>query len=209
MLASMKSARLEAFTDGVVAIAITIMVLNLKVPDGATLGALRTSAPVFLAYVLSFINVGLYWNNHHHLLQATEHVDGRVLWANLFLLFWLSLVPFVIRWIDAAGIAPMPTAAYGLVLGMAAVGYWLMAHAIIAVNGRDSVVAQALGEDRKGKLSLLGYAIGIPLSFVSPEIAIGIYIVIVGVWLIPDRRIEQQLQEEEKLQEDDQSSSSS
>jgi uncharacterized membrane protein len=197
----MKSSRLEAFTDGVVAIAITIMVLNLRVPQGATFGALHASAPVFLAYVLSFINVGLYWNNHHHLLQATENIDGRVLWANLFLLFWLSLVPFVIRWIDAAGIAPMPVAAYGLVLGMAAVGYWLMARAIIAVNGRDSVVGQALGDDRKGKLSLLGYAIGTPLSFVSPLIAIGIYIVIVAVWLVPDRRIEQKLLEEEKLQD--------
>jgi uncharacterized membrane protein len=199
----MKSSRLEAFTDGVVAIIITIMVLELKVPENGSLEALRGSAPVFLAYTLSYINVGLYWNNHHHLLHATEHINGRVLWANLFLLFWLSLVPFVIRWIDQAGIESLPVAAYGFTLGMAAVGYSLMEWAIIAVNGRDSTVAQALGTDRKGKLSLLGYVIGTPMAFLSPLLAIGIYVAVVCWWLIPDRRIEAQLEEE------DQSSSSS
>ncbi len=187
----MKSGRLEAFTDGVVAIAITIMVLELKVPENGSLEALRASAPVFLAYVLSFINIGLYWNNHHHMLHATERVDGRVLWANLFLLFWLSLVPFVIRWLDESGFATLPTAAYGFVLGMAAIGYSLTQRAIIAANGGpNSVVARAVGADRKGKLSLVGYAVATPLAFISRWAALAVYLIVVGAWLIPDRRIE-------------------
>ncbi|MBV9843333.1 MAG: DUF1211 domain-containing protein [Sphingomonadaceae bacterium] len=194
----MKSERLEAFTDGVVAIIITIMVLELHVPESASLAALRAAVPVLLAYVLSYVNVGLYWNNHHHLLQATEHIDGRVLWANLFLLFWLSLVPFVIRWIDAAGVVPLPVAAYGFVLGMAALGYLLMERAIIAVNGRDSTLAQALGRDRKGKLSIAAYLVATPISFLSPAVAILLYIAVIAVWLIPDRRIERKLLEEEE-----------
>ena len=189
----MKTQRLEALTDGVVAIAITIMVLELKVPHGATLEALRESAPVFLAYVLSFINVGLYWNNHHHLFHASERIDGRVLWANLFLLFWLSLVPFVIRWIDEAGFAAAPTAAYGFVLGMAAIGYAITQRALIAVNGRDSLLAAAVGRDWKGKGSTLAYVVAVPLAFVSPAIAIVIYVGVVVLWLVPDRRIERKL----------------
>jgi uncharacterized membrane protein len=186
----MTKGRLEAFTDGVIAIIITIMVLELKVPQGADLAALQTSVPVFLAYVLSYVNVGIYWNNHHHMLQATDRIDGRVLWANLFLLFWLSMVPFVIRWMDEAGIAALPTAAYGVVLAMAAIGYNLLQRAIVASNGRSSKLAAAVGGDFKGKISLLLYIAAIPLAFVSPWISLGIYVAIALVWFIPDRRIE-------------------
>jgi uncharacterized membrane protein len=188
--ATMTKGRLEAFTDGVVAIIITIMVLELKVPQGADLAALQASAPVFLAYVLSFVNVGIYWNNHHHMLHATDRIDGRVLWANLFLLFWLSLVPFVIRWMDEAGITAFPTAAYGVVLGMAAIGYTQLQAAIVACNGRSSKLAAAVGSDFKGKISLALYIAAIPLAFVSPWISVGIYVAIAIVWFVPDRRIE-------------------
>ena len=189
----MKSARLEAFTDGVVAIIITIMVLELKVPESADPRALLAAAPLLAAYVLSYINVGLYWNNHHHLLHATDRIDGRVLWANLFLLFWLSLVPFVIRWIDEAGFVAAPVAAYGLVLGMAAIGYRLLVAAIVSVNGHESLVGRAVGADWKGKLSFAGYIVAIPLAFVTPWISILIYVTISAVWLVPDRRIERRL----------------
>lgn len=190
----MKSARMEAFTDGVVAIIITITVLELPVPHGATLASLRGEAPILLAYLLSFINVGLYWANHHHVLQATEHIDGRVLWANLFMLFWLSLAPWVIRWLDEAGFAALPTAAYGVVFAMAAVGYTLMTREIIRVNGTDSALARALGEDRKGKISLLLYLAAVPIAFLAPWLAIALYVGISGVWLVPDRRIEQEVE---------------
>lgn len=186
----MNPARLAAFTDGVVAIIITIMVLELKVPAGGSLRDLAGSAPVLLAYALSFINVGLYWNNHHHLIHATEKVSGAVLWANLFLLFWLSLVPFVIRWLDETYFAAGPTAAYGIVLGMAAVGYSLTERAIIAANGRDSAVALALGADRKGWLSLVLYGMAVPLAFVSRWIALGLYLTVIIMWLVPDRRFQ-------------------
>jgi uncharacterized membrane protein len=185
----MGTGRIEAFTDGVIAIIITIMVLELKVPAGGDLSALSAEAPVLLAYVLSFINVGLYWNNHHHLLHATERVDGRVLWANLFLLFWLSLVPFVIRWHDESHFAVGATAAYGVVLGMAAVGYMLTERAIIACNGADSRVARALGRDWKGRASILVYALAVPLAFFNRALSITLYIAVIGLWLIPDRRI--------------------
>jgi uncharacterized membrane protein len=190
----MKTERMTAFTDGVVAIIITIMVLELKVPAGADLRGLLAAAPILAAYVLSYVNVGLYWNNHHHLLQAAERVDGRALWANLFLLFWLSLVPFVIRWVDDAGFVAMPVAAYGVVLGMAAAGYRWLQHAIIRVNGGpESHLARALGRDRKGSLSLVGYGVATPLAFLEPRLAIAIYVIIACVWLIPDRRIERWL----------------
>ncbi len=186
----MGKGRLEAFTDGVMAIIITIMVLELKVPHGASFEALWESVPVFLAYVLSYINVGIFWNNHHHMLHATARIDGRVLWANLFLLFWMSLVPFVIRWIDEAGFVALPTAAYGVVLAMAAVGYVLLQQAIIACNGSDSKLAKAVGRDLKGKVSLAIYVAAIPLAFVRPWISIVLYVVIAAMWLVPDRRIE-------------------
>lgn len=186
----MKPARLEAFTDGVIAIIITIMVLELKAPADGSFSALASSAPLLLAYALSFVNVGLYWANHHHLFQATDRVDGRVLWANLFLLFWLSLVPFVIRWLDEASFSAAPTAAYGVVLGMAAVGWSLTQRAIVARNGRESRLALALGADRKGKVTLVLYAAAVPLAFVSTAIAILIYVAVILAWLVPDRRIE-------------------
>jgi uncharacterized membrane protein len=189
----MKATRLEAFTDGVLAIAITIMVLELKVPRGGSLGDLAGSAPTLLAYVFSFVNVGLYWNNHHHMLNATEHVDGRVLWANLFLLFWLSLVPFAIRWLDESGFAAGATAAYGVILGMAAVGYTLTERAIVACNGRESTVARAIGRDRKGWGSILIYLLAVPLAYISRWAAIGLYVSVVALWLVPDRRIVREL----------------
>jgi uncharacterized membrane protein len=186
----MSKGRLEAFTDGVMAIIITIMVLEMKVPHGADIAALSSSVPVFLAYVLSYINVGIFWNNHHHMLHATGHVDGKVLWANLFLLFWMSLVPLVIRWIDETGFEALPTAAYGFVLAMAAFGYVLLQRAIVARNGRSSTLAVAIGRDLKGKLSLALYIVAIPLAFIGPWIAIAIYIGIAMMWLVPDRRSE-------------------
>jgi uncharacterized membrane protein len=189
----MQTQRLEAFTDGVVAIIITIMVLELKVPEDASPAALIASAPVFAAYVLSYVNVGLYWNNHHHLLHATDRIDGRVLWANLFLLFWLSLVPFVIRWMHESHFAALPTAAYGVILGMAGIGYHLLQRAIIAVNGPESEVARATGADRKGWLSVIGYMIATPLAFVAPWIAILVYVAVAAAWFVPDRRIERAL----------------
>ena len=185
----MGKGRLEAFSDGVIAIIITIMVLELKVPEGGSLSALWGSAPVLLAYVLSFANVGLYWNNHHHMLHATDHIDGRVLWANLFLLFWLSLVPFVIRWLDESGFSVGATAAYGIVLGMAAVGYDLTARAIVACNGPNSAVARAIGRDWKGSGSILIYVVAVPLAFVSRWAAIALYVAVIALWLVPDRRI--------------------
>jgi uncharacterized membrane protein len=186
----MTKGRLEAFTDGVVAIIITIMVLEIKPPRGTDLAALQAGLPIFLAYALSYLNVGIFWNNHHHMLHATERINGRVLWCNLFLLFWLSLVPFVIRWLDEAGITSLPTAAYGAVLAMAAIGYNLLQRAIIAVNGRTSRLAMALGHDLKGKISLAAYVISVPAAFFNPWISVALYIAVALLWLVPDRRSE-------------------
>lgn len=186
----MGKGRLEAFTDGVIAIIITIMVLEIKVPHGTDFAALQSGLPVFLAYVLSYVNVGIFWNNHHHMLHAAERINGKVLWANLFLLFWLSLVPFVIRWMDETGFTALPTAAYGFVLAMAAIGYTLLQGAIIACNGKRSKLAIALGSDLKGKLSLSLYIAAIPLAFVSPWIAVVFYVAVALMWFVPDRRIE-------------------
>ena len=186
----MEPERLKAFTDGVIAIIITIMVLEIRVPHGSDLASLRADVPVLLAYVLSYVNVGIFWNNHHHMLHVTERVDGKVLWANLVLLFWLSLVPFVIRWIDESGFTALPTAAYGVVLGAAAVSYILLQRQIIAANGPDSRLAVALGDDLKGKLSLALYLAAIPLAFARPGIAIAMYVAVALVWLVPDTRIE-------------------
>ncbi|HZC86685.1 MAG TPA: TMEM175 family protein [Steroidobacteraceae bacterium] len=186
----MEPGRLEAFTDGVVAIIITIMVLEIRVPHGTDLASLQADIPVLVAYVLSYINVGIFWNNHHHMLHVTERVDGRVLWANLGLLFWLSLVPFVIRWIDESGLTPLPTAAYGVVLLCAGISYNILQRTIIAVNGRDSRLAVALGDDLKGNLSLALYLSAIPLAFVRPWIAIVAYVTVAVMWLVPDTRIE-------------------
>ena len=174
----MSKQRLEAFTDGVVAVIITIMVLDLKSPAGANVAALKSELPLFLAYALSFLNVGIFWNNHHHMLHATERVNGMVLWANLFLLFWLSLVPFIIRWMDETHFAPMPTAAYGVVLAFSAISYVFLQQSIIACNGPNSKLARAVGADRKGKVSLSLYVLAIPMAFVHAWIAILIYVVI-------------------------------
>ncbi len=186
----MNAARLEAFTDGVVAIIITIMVLEIRVPRGSDLAALQADLPVLSAYVLSYVNVGIFWNNHHHMLHITERVNGKVLWANLALLFWLSLVPFVIRWIDETGFTALPTAAYGVVLLCAAVSYQILQQQLIAYNGRDSRLASAVGADFKGKLSLILYLAAIVLAFVRPWMAITLYVAVALLWLVPDRRIE-------------------
>ncbi len=186
----MGTQRLEAFTDGVLAIVITIMVLEMKVPHGATVEALLSSLPILLTYVLSFVNVGIFWNNHHHMLHAASRVDGKVLWANLSLLFWLSLVPFVIRWIDEAGFQPLPTAAYGTVLAMAAIAYLLLERALVACNGPKSTLATAVGNDLKAIISLALYTSGILLAFFRPWIAIVLYVAVALAWFLPDRRIE-------------------
>lgn len=191
----MRPDRLNALTDGVVAIAITIMVLEIKVPAEPTLAALRPLGPVFGAYVLAFVNVGLFWNNHHHMLATVDHVDGRVLWANMVLLFFISLLPFTVRWIDEAGISPWPCAAYGLVLLGAGIGYEVLSASIIRLQP-DGTLAKAVGGDLKGRLSLLGYAVAVGLSFVAPAAAIGIFVLNALVWLLPDRRIERQIRAE-------------
>jgi uncharacterized membrane protein len=187
--------RLEAFSDGVLAIIITIMVLELKVPHGADLAAVRPLVPVFLSYVLSFIFVGIYWSNHHHLLQAIRHVDGRILWANLHLLFWLSLIPFVTGWMGENHFAALPVAFYGIVLLAAAIAYFILTRALISHHGRDSALAKALGKDFKGKASMVFYVAAIPLSFVTPWLACALYVLVAIMWLIPDRRIERELSE--------------
>jgi uncharacterized membrane protein len=186
----MNTARLEAFTDGVVAIIITIMVLEIHVPRGSDLASLKAEVPVLLAYLLSYVNVGIFWNNHHHMLHATERVNGRILWANLVLLFWLSLIPFVIRWIDEAGFVAAPAAAYGVVLACAALSYLALQAQIIALNGRESQLAVATGDDFKGKLSLGLYLAAIVLAFVRPWVAILLYVTVALMWLVPDTRIE-------------------
>ena len=189
----MKTTRLEAFSDGVLAIIITIMVLELKVPRAVELAALKPVLPVLLSYVLSFIYLGIYWNNHHHLFQATEQVSGGILWANLHLLFWLSLFPFATAWIGENHLAAIPTAIYGFVLLMAGIAYYVLERAIIAKQGRESFLARAVGKDWKGILSLALYLAAIPLAFVSSWIAGALYVIGALLWLIPDPRIEKAL----------------
>ncbi len=191
----MGSGRLEAFSDGVLAIIITIMVLELKVPHGADLSAMRPLVPIFLSYVLSFIFVGIYWSNHHHLLHASRRVDGRILWANLHLLFWLSLIPFVTGWMGENHFAALPVAFYGTVLLCAAIAYFILTRALIAHHGRDSALAKAMGKDFKGKASVVFYVVAIPLAFVNPWLSCALYVLVAIMWLIPDRRIERELSE--------------
>ena len=189
----MPKGRLEAFSDGVIAIIITIMVLELKAPHGAHLADLRPLLPVFLSYALSFLYVGIYWNNHHHMFQVTPHVTGGILWANLLLLFWLSLIPFTTAWIGDHPAAPIPAAVYGVVLLLAAIAYWNLQRTILRAPGGNPTLAAALGRDLKGKISPLAYLAAIPLGFVSTWLAYAIYLVMALVWLVPDSRIEQKV----------------
>jgi len=189
----MTKGRLEAFSEGVIAVIITIMVLELKVPQGADQAALVPLVPVFLAYVLSFALVAIYWNNHHHLMHAVHHVTGATLWANMHLLFWLSLVPFTTGWMDENHFAPITVAAYGFVLLACGIAYFILTRVLLATHGRDSLLAKALGSDAKGKISVVLYAAGIPLAFWQPWMALGIYVLVALVWLVPDRRFERAL----------------
>lgn len=189
----MEKGRLEAFSDGVIAIIITIMVLELKVPHGVDLAALRPLIPVFLSYVLSFIYLAIYWNNHHHLLQAVRKVNGRILWANLHLLFWLSLFPFATGWMGENHFAALPVALYGAVLLLAAIAYFILTQALISHHGKNSALASAVGRDFKGKVSIVLYAAAIPLAFVNSRFAGALYILVTVMWLIPDHRIEKTL----------------
>jgi uncharacterized membrane protein len=191
----MGKGRLEAFSDGVIAIIITIMVLELKPPHGDNLIVLRALTPAFVSYVLSFVYIGIYWNNHHHMLQAVEKVNGRILWANLHLLFWLSLVPFVTGWMGENHFTALPVAFYGAVLLMAGLAYLILERALTAHHGKDSRLAVAVGNDIKGIISLIIYAVAIPLSFLNPWIAFALYILVAIMWFIPDRRIESAFRE--------------
>ncbi len=186
----MPKGRLEAFSDGVLAVIITIMVLDMRPPQGSGFAALRPLLPVFVSYVLSFVYVGIYWNNHHHLLQATQHVEGGILWANLHLLFWLSLTPFATAWMGENHFEPWPVALYGVVLLFAGVAYFILTRTLIAHHGKDSMLARSIGSDRKGMLSVVVYAAAIPLSFARPSLAFAGYVLVAIMWLIPDPRIE-------------------
>jgi uncharacterized membrane protein len=188
-----RKSRIEAFSDGVIAILITIMVLELRTPAEASLASLLALAPLFVSYVLSFTVLGIYWNNHHHMFQAIERVDGRALWANLHLLFWLSLIPFVTGWVGESEFAAVPMAAYGVVLLLAAMAYFLLTRALVSLHGSDSALAVAVGSDVKGKVSLLLYALAVPLAFVQPRLALAVYVLVALMWLAPDRRIENAL----------------
>ena len=186
----MGKGRLEAFSDGVIAIIITIMVLDMKTPSGTDVGALRSVIPVFGSYVLSFVFVGIYWNNHHHLFQVVQHVNGRILWANLHLLFWLSLTPFVTRWMGETHFAPWPVSLYGVVLLFTGGAYFVLTRTLISHHGTDSALATALGRDVKSQISLVFYAAAIALSFIKSWIACALYVAVVILWLTPDPRIE-------------------
>jgi len=186
----MTTARMEAFSDGVIAIIITVMVLEMRAPRGTDLTALRPLIPVFLSYLLSFVFLGIYWSNHHHLLQVAEHVNGSVLWANLHLLFWLSLTPFVTNWMGENQFAAWPVALYGLVMLCAAIAYFILVRALLSLHGLESVLATALGRDFKGKISIVIYLVAIPLAFLRSWLACALYVFVAIMWLVPDRRIE-------------------
>lgn len=191
----MTRARLETFSDGVIAIVITIMVLEMKVPHGADLAALRPLLPVFLSYVLSFAYLAIYWNNHHHMLHAVQRINGGILWANLHLLFWLSLIPFVTGWMGENHLAALPTALYGAVLLGAAIAYTILQTALIREEGEDSRLATAVGNDLKGRASIALYALAIPLAYLATAAAVAIFVAVALMWLVPDRRIESRLRE--------------
>jgi len=192
----MEKGRLEAFSDGVIAIIITIMVLELKVPHGEEWSTLTPLLPVFVSYVLSFVHLGIYWNNHHHMLKAARHVDGRVLWANLHLLFWLSLMPFVTGWMGENHFASIPVALYGIDLLAAGIAYYILARALVAVNGAQSPIAVALGGDVKGRLSPLIYFVAVVVSFFYAPASLALYFAVAAIWLVPDRRIERVVHED-------------
>ena len=193
----MSKGRLEAFSDGVLAVIITIMVLEMKTPRGTSLAALRPVVPVFLSYVLSFVNIGIYWNNHHHLLHATQRVNGATMWANLHLLFWLSLVPFTTDWMGENHFGAWPVAVYGIVLLMAGIAYFILTRALMKLHGEGSALATSIGRDRKGKLSIAIYAAAIPLALAKPWIAGTFYVIVAILWLVPDPRIERRVAAEE------------
>ena len=194
----MSKGRLEAFSDGVLAIVITIMVLELKAPSEPTVEALRPLVPEFLSYVLSFVIVGIYWNNHHHMLHAAERINGKVMWANLHLLFWLSLTPFITGWMGENHFAPLPTALYGTVLLCSAIAYTILQTAVIGAQGPHSKLATAVGSDLKGKLSIAAYVVAIPMAFVDQWISDALYVAVALLWLVPDRRIEARLAQLER-----------
>jgi len=190
----MNKTRLEAFSDAVIAIIMTIMVLELKIPHGTDLNAIKPLLPVFLSYVLSFIYLGIYWNNHHHMLQAAKKVNGKILWANMHLLFWLSLVPFATGWMGENHFAPLPTAIYGVVLLCSAIAYVILQTLIVRHHkGIDTTLAEAIGSDLKGKLSMVLYIVAIPMAFINEWISDGLYVAVAVMWLIPDRRIEKKI----------------
>lgn len=189
----MSKGRLEAFSDGVLAIIITIMVLEMKVPQGDTWEALKEVSSVFFSYILSFITIGIYWNNHHHMLHASKNVNGAVLWANVHLLFWLSLLPFVTGWMGKNHFTLLPVALYGFILFMAGLAYYILSLSLIKLHGKKSTLALAIGKDRKGLLSVLVYAIAVALCWLSPKISLALYALVTGIWLVPDKRIENKL----------------
>jgi uncharacterized membrane protein len=195
----MNKGRLEAFSDGVLAIIITIMVLEMKAPHGADFDDLKPVLPAFLSYVLSFVYIGIYWNNHHHMLQTTRHVSGSILWANLHLLFWLSLVPFVTAWSGENHFASAPMALYGVVLMMAAISYTILQRLIMKEHGEHSLLAEAVGKDLKGKISMTLYIFAIPSAFLSPWMAGAIYVLVALIWLVPDKRIENKIKTADEL----------
>lgn len=192
----MGKGRTEAFSDGVIAIIITIMVLELKVPHGDEPEALKPLIPVFISYVLSFINIGIYWNNHHHLFQAVQRINGKIMWANIHLLFWLSLMPFATAWVGENNFTQWPMVLLGLILLMSGVAYYILSHSIISLHGKKSKIAEAVGKDRKGIVSVFIYFVGIPVAFLNPWVSLGLYFLVAVIWFIPDKRIESKLNAE-------------
>jgi uncharacterized membrane protein len=195
----MEKARLETFSDGVLAIILTIMVLELKVPHGSDLASLKPLLPVLLSYILSFINVGIYWNNHHHMFHAVHHINGSIMWANMFLLFWLSLVPFITGWMGENHFTIWPVALYGIVLFMAGIAYYILAQRLVKLHGKDSTLAKAIGRDQKGLISVIIYGTAVGLAFVNSNISLALYALVAIIWFIPDRRIEKKLEQEGEL----------
>ena len=189
--------RLEAFSDGVLAIIITVMVLEMKVPHGDDLNSLKPVFPVFLSYILSFVYIGIYWNNHHHMMYTVQHVNGKVLWANIHLLFWLSLIPFASGWMGENNFTTWPVALYGIILLMAGVAYYILAQSLIQLHGKDSLIGKAIGKDRKGIISLVIYIIAVPLAFLNSSVRLIMYTMVAAMWFIPDRRIEKRIVKED------------